>query len=404
MLRINGLVRIANTVRAELGRGVNAQGKARLVQWVSRTVEEVGQMLNKHQADVRTLPGPSRAALQYLTSIQWDQVKEIADSANPEPAASRVTWPGLGGVLERVARRLAADIGDQEVQEIGQVIQTMSRRMETTIAREGFTSEQLSPATRELRGWFAWMSEPENRAAYRDAVARAGRILGPFAGITATGPGSPAPPAHASLSGGTAATHLEVVFRPLHHIYRMRRFSDGVQILLPTPMLRLDEDGFADLARLMFQREGKQQVVERMQSEAYADLMVELESLGGIVEQTRGAFHDLSESFDRVNARYFAGQMARPRLSWSASMTQRKFGHYDHVRDAVMVSSTLDQSRVPAFVVDYLMFHELLHKKHGVRWHNGKGYAHTAEFYAEERTCERYDEAEAWLERLARGQ
>jgi hypothetical protein len=122
-----------------------------------------------------------------------------------------------------------------------------------------------------------------------------------------------------------------------------------------------------------------------------------------VTDSTRGAFFDLGDSFDRVNARYFGGEMKRPRLTWSRSFTRRKFGHYDHVKDWVMVSSTLDQPQVPEFVVDFLMYHELLHKKHGIHWVNGRGLAHTRAFYADERRFERFDEAEAWLKKLARG-
>jgi hypothetical protein len=73
------------------------------------------------------------------------------------------------------------------------------------------------------------------------------------------------------------------------------------------------------------------------------------------------------------------------------------------VKDWVMVSSTLDRAEVPVFVVDYLMFHELLHKMHGIRWVNGRGHAHTRAFYEDERRFERYDEADGWLKRLAKG-
>jgi len=170
-------------------------------------------------------------------------------------------------------------------------------------------------------------------------------------------------------------------------------------------MVRFDDATFTDLAAQIFHHAAgaKQKVLEVMRAEAYQDLATELEALGGIVEATRGAFYDLAQSFDRVNTRYFGGTMERPRLTWSRSFTGRKFGHYDHLKDLVMVSSTLDQARVPEFVVDYLMFHELLHKKHGVRWVNGRGYAHTRDFYAEERQFPQYDEADAWLTKLARG-
>jgi hypothetical protein len=67
-----------------------------------------------------------------------------------------------------------------------------------------------------------------------------------------------------------------------------------------------------------------------------------------------------------------------------------------------MVSRTLDQAQVPEFVVDFLMYHELLHKQHGIHWVNGRGLAHTRAFYADERRFERFEEAEEWLKKLAR--
>ena len=60
----------------------------------------------------------------------------------------------------------------------------------------------------------------------------------------------------------------------------------------------------------------------------------------------------------------------RPGLVWSRQLTGRKFGHYDFIQDTVMLSRTLDHHDVPALLVDYIMYHELLHKKHGIRWVN----------------------------------
>ena len=179
---------------------------------------------------------------------------------------------------------------------------------------------------------------------------------------------------------------------------------DSWRVTLPTPMVRFDEGAFGDLAKMIRGKDrlGRKRVIERLAGEDCAELRGELEALGGVAERTRGAVHDLAESFARVNAEYFGGEMARPHLSWSRGLTRRKFGHYDHVRDWVMVSSTIDQPLVPGFVVDFLMFHELLHKKHGIRWSaGGRGYAHTAAFYAEEGRFSRHAEAEKWLEKLA---
>ena len=95
-------------------------------------------------------------------------------------------------------------------------------------------------------------------------------------------------------------------------------------------------------------------------------------------------------------------QSARPRLTWSRVLTGRKFGHYDSIHDTVMVSDSLDNQEVPEYVVDYVVYRELLHKKHGARWSNGRRYVHTPEFNREERLFRRYTEAEAVLSKLAR--
>ena len=47
------------------------------------------------------------------------------------------------------------------------------------------------------------------------------------------------------------------------------------------------------------------------------------------------------------------------------------------------------------------MFHELLHKQHGISWRNGQARVHTADFRSEDRRFAQYEQAEAVLKRLA---
>jgi len=80
----------------------------------------------------------------------------------------------------------------------------------------------------------------------------------------------------------------------------------------------------------------------------------------------------------------------------------RKFGHYDGIRDTVMVSSSLDRLDVPAFVVDFVIYHELLHRTMGVAYTNGRRAAHTPAFKRQERAFKLFKEAEAVLARLGK--
>jgi hypothetical protein len=385
VVRIQGLVKLADQVRVEIGRGMSGARKQQFQQHVSDATRRIEEILRHRNAREADLAAPSRRAYRFLKDIQWGQVQEQAAGAAAPPAPLR--WTGLAPFAQRMMARLARPVPEAELAEIAGAIEQMSRRIERSIEQTGVGPEQMTAPTRQWRAWFAWLAERENLEAYITAASRARAAFEP-----------------AARAAGRRETII-IEFRPMQHLYKMQTRAGRATIQMPTPMVRFEGAALEAMTGLIFRRDkaAKRTIVEEMRGEAYQDVASELEALGGVVERTLGAFHDLAESFNRVNQRYFGGAMQKPRLTWSRSFTGRKFGHYDHLKDWVMVSSTLDQAQVPAFVVDYLMFHELLHKKHGVRWVNGRGYAHTREFYAEEQRFDRYEEADAWLPKLARG-
>jgi len=115
-----------------------------------------------------------------------------------------------------------------------------------------------------------------------------------------------------------------------------------------------------------------------------------------------GAVYHLGHVFSRVNRQYFDGAMDRPKLAWTCSVSYRSFGHYVFATDTVLLSASLDRPDVPKLVVDYIMFHELLHKKHGVKLHNRRRMTHTAAFRRDENRFERRSEADEFLKSYSR--
>jgi hypothetical protein len=386
-LRITGLIRLSEAVRQELARPLSAAQRDKIKLRVAQSLQQVEQIARDAQIPLDRLPAPSRRAVEFLKSIDWENVRVDEASAIDAGHKRNITWPGLGRFVERTMERLASASSDADVESIRQAIERTSRQMEGTIARQKLSPDELTPVSRDLRGWMAFFARPENIAAYRRAAQLAHSALAPR---LARRKRFPLP--------------LHVHFRPMRGIYKLSATRRGSVLSLSPTAIAFDSGDFEKLATLIFDKSVKGEVVERMTSEGCQAIRAELESLSGLIEQTRGAFHDLSESFDRVNRDYFAGTMPRPRLTWNRSFTGRKFGHYDWILDTVMVTRTLDDSRVPAFVTDFIVYHELLHKKHGITWTNGRGYAHTAEFYREERAFKQYAEAEAMLEKLARSE
>jgi hypothetical protein len=143
--------------------------------------------------------------------------------------------------------------------------------------------------------------------------------------------------------------------------------------------------------------------IEKAQmSDGYQAVLLDFENAQGRVEQTGGATHDLAESFERVNKAYFDGRIERPRLAWIRTPTGSVFGHYDSIHDRLCISSTLDHPGVPAFVLDHVMHHELLHKKHGTTWRDNRRHSHTPAFRKDEKAFHRFGEANQFLSRVSR--
>jgi hypothetical protein len=114
----------------------------------------------------------------------------------------------------------------------------------------------------------------------------------------------------------------------------------------------------------------------------------------------RGHFYDLDAVFEALNTRFFHGLMARPRMSWSQSKTRRILGHYDPAHNAIIISRIFDHPGLPAYVLEYIVYHEMLHLKHPVKLRGSRRCVHSAEFQAEEKLFPHMAEANAFLKRL----
>ncbi len=69
----------------------------------------------------------------------------------------------------------------------------------------------------------------------------------------------------------------------------------------------------------------------------------------------------LEESFERINKKYFFGMMEKPNLVWGQDAF-RKLGHYEYASNTILISNIFKNE---SELLDYIMYHELLHKKHG---------------------------------------
>jgi predicted metal-dependent hydrolase len=120
-----------------------------------------------------------------------------------------------------------------------------------------------------------------------------------------------------------------------------------------------------------------------------------------IVTTARGEVYDLEEIFARLNRIYFQNSLPKPVLTWSARKTFQRLGHHDSTHKTLVISKSLDDKNVPSYVVEYVVYHEMLHVKHPTVQHNGRRYNHTPAFRRDEEKFAYFAAADAWIERNA---
>lgn len=121
-----------------------------------------------------------------------------------------------------------------------------------------------------------------------------------------------------------------------------------------------------------------------------------------VVTGSKGSLYDLDEIFAKLNDLYFRNAIPKPVLTWSAKKTYRILGHHDATHGHITISRSLDTAMTPRYVVEYVVFHEMLHIAHPTKHINGRRYNHTPAFRRDESKFQYFAEAEKWIERNVR--
>jgi hypothetical protein len=129
-----------------------------------------------------------------------------------------------------------------------------------------------------------------------------------------------------------------------------------------------------------------------------------LDPLGGTL--------DLRVLRDELNRDFFRGQL-KVDITWGkgggtvshrcrgrrARKSTIQLGSYSYEDNLIRVHRALDQGRVPRYVVEAVVYHELLHAALPPVFHQGRRYVHTPEFRRRERLYPLLDRAERWIEK-----
>jgi hypothetical protein len=175
----------------------------------------------------------------------------------------------------------------------------------------------------------------------------------------------------------------------LRGIYRYRQRGPDWQFRLSPGFIAADTGTLSLVAKDLLcvkRRERRRKLHEFVHGDEFTGIVQDIEESVSETYETSGDTYDLDEVCERVRHQYFGTPAPRPTsLSWSSRLTYRTFGQYNSLRDRITVSRSLDNPKVPPAVVDFIMYHELLHKIHGIGWAVARQTMHTTAFRTDER-------------------
>jgi SprT-like family len=114
----------------------------------------------------------------------------------------------------------------------------------------------------------------------------------------------------------------------------------------------------------------------------------------------RGRHFDLERIFARLKERFFNGELAACRIGWSPNGSRTILGRYDPAHRTIAISRVLDAPSVPGEVVDYLVFHEMLHIQFPLKRRGDRRVVHSREFREAEKRFPHYRQARERLKKL----
>lgn len=207
--------------------------------------------------------------------------------------------------------------------------------------------------------------------------------------------------------------HFQVEFYPYSSlVLTIRRRQESVYVRFSDLLQRAPSEVLEGAAALilsrMYRRKAPRALVQQYLEYARSDRVrgqinrMRSRRVRRVPTLAQGRHHDLAALFERLNQQYFDGELHRPHIAWSTRSWRRQFGCYDPGPNQIVLNRRMDRPGIPQFVVEYVLYHEMLHVKHPTRRSGCSLLSHSPEFRSEEKRFAQFTIARKFLDHLAR--
>ena len=239
--------------------------------------------------------------------------------------------------ISALARQKVTDV--TAMTELLNAIDRQVVAIERLCAQEHATPGHLPEPSRQAYAWMKFLTEPHNLQLHLQSTRLVARLV---ADILAGKDKRPR-----GFQTRKVSEEVDVEFRYMAGLFKAKLRPDRVSLAIHEGFICADRETLTAVVQAAIT--GKTPALTRTiktfsLSEEFRELLFQMElTTASVAEQPRGRAYNLERVFEIVNRDYFGGQMKQPRLGWSRVHTTRTFGHYDPVRNRVILSQTLDQ-------------------------------------------------------------
>ena len=391
-IRIRGVVKAAQTAQNRLNSGIPPQEVAAFKASIVNSLEAIERLCAQGRMTPEQLPSKSRLAYFFLKGIDLDNLP-ILESRIASPTKAPLGLKNIKGKQRSILQQLSAlaasptpkpDLFQKLLDSLTQAV----AEIESICLQQQATPADLSKSSGTIYAWMKFLSEESHLQLHLQATRSTWQIAQAVSRK------------HCQELENVA---VEVTYQA--GLYKYRRQGNVATLTISEGFIHANSEVLTALvtdALLDKNQERSRLIKDFASSPEYSQVLLELDSFAcANRNQAQGKCYDLEELFEQINREYFASTLVKPHLSWTGLHTYRKFGYYHPARDRVVISSTLDDVRIPQFVAEFVLYHELLHKYHGAKLVNGRRMVHTREFRRDEQQFQFYQEASRWLEKLA---
>jgi len=116
--------------------------------------------------------------------------------------------------------------------------------------------------------------------------------------------------------------------------------------------------------------------------------------------RTKGRVYELDKIYADVNGQYF-GNLVTAGITWGRNsrkrgVRQRTLGCYDERIGIIRINPCLDRKKIPLYVIENVVYHEMLHAYLGIQTVEGRRRMHTPGFKRMVRHFRDYEKARKW--------